>query len=237
MHLNVCNIGCSAPLPGNCYCIFFTFCSTLDYWIWFFKMKKTKLCGWTQMDVRKVKYSKPCAFIHLSCLGFLWSLYNAGLSTSWLFKYCNRTLYSAYRIYFSFSAVSKYHNSTLQSICYIQMHVQNKAARKGNFQTFIMTPESKQQRQGPSKALCFVTHSAISHLYLHWWPNDHCLFLDIFIELWRVVIDIQHSYKHFSQAVFPICVLCFHIEIILGVHFSIQYSPGLGVNYTCWWVD
>lgn len=22
MHLNVCNIGCSAPLPGNCYCIF-----------------------------------------------------------------------------------------------------------------------------------------------------------------------------------------------------------------------
>lgn len=90
---------------------FFTSCSILDQLIWFYKMKGTKLCGWTQRGVRKVKCSKPCTFIHLSYLGFLWSLCNPGSSTSWSFKYCNRTLYSVYRIYFSFSAVSKYYNS------------------------------------------------------------------------------------------------------------------------------
>lgn len=42
------------------------------------------------------------------------------------------------------------------------MDVQNKAAGKGNFQTFIMTPESKQQSQGFSKALSALWHTVPS---------------------------------------------------------------------------
>lgn len=45
-----------------------------------------------------------------------------------------------------------------------------------------------------------------------------------------MVIQVQHSHKDFSQVVFPLCVLCLHIEVILGPDLSIQACPRLCVD-------
>lgn len=154
MHLNVCNIGCSAcELSLH----FFTFCSTLDYWIRFFKMKGTTLCGWTQRGVKKVTCSKPCAFIHLSYLGFLWSLYNPGLSPSWLFKYCNKTLYSACRI------ISPSQQSVNTIILHFNPFVTSKWMCKIKLPEKATFRHSSWPLRANSRARAFPKHSALWH--------------------------------------------------------------------------
>lgn len=69
-----------------------------------------------------------------------------------------------------------------------------------------------------------------AYLYFHWSANHHGLLKEVIIESRRVVIQVQHSHKDFSQVVFPLCVLCLHIEVILGPHLSIQACPRLCVD-------
>ena len=45
-----------------------------------------------------------------------------------------------------------------------------------------------------------------------------------------MVIQVEHRHKDFSQAVLPLRVLCFHIEVVLGSHLCVQARPRLGVD-------
>lgn len=111
LHSNVYNIGCSAPLPANCYCIF---SPPVPHWINEYGSTKWRelrcVVEHKGMSGRLSVQNPVLSFTYL-----IWASCDHCIiqqsSTSWSFKYCNRTLYSIYRIYFSFSAVSKYYNS------------------------------------------------------------------------------------------------------------------------------
>lgn len=53
-----------------------------------------------------------------------------------------------------------------------------------------------------------------TNLYFHWCPNDHGPLQEVLVELWWVVILIQHRDKNLCEAVFALSVFSFHIEII-----------------------
>lgn len=76
-----------------------------------------------------------------------------------------------------------------------------------------------------------------AHLNFHWGPHHHCLLLDTLSKLWVVVIDIQQSDKHLSQAGPALHILRLHIEVVPGCGLSIQIGPGLCINDPSGWLD
>lgn len=76
-----------------------------------------------------------------------------------------------------------------------------------------------------------------AHLNFHWGAQHHCLLLDALSKLGVVVIDVQQSDEHLSQAVPALHIFCLHIEVVPGSSLSIQVGPGLGVDDPSGWVD
>lgn len=68
------------------------------------------------------------------------------------------------------------------------------------------------------------------YLYFHWCSDHHSLLKEIVIKSRWVVIEVQDCDKDLRQAVLPLCILCFHIKVVLGPHLCIQDGPRLRVD-------
>lgn len=57
--------------------------------------------------------------------------------------------------------------------------------------------------------------------------DDHCLFQELVIELWRVVVHVENSDKDLRQAVRPLRIFCLDVKVVFGPDLSVQAGPGL----------
>lgn len=67
--------------------------------------------------------------------------------------------------------------------------------------------------------------------------NDHRLFQELFVELWRVVVHVKNSDKDLRQAVLPLWIFRLDVKVVFGPDLSVQAGPRLSGDEPWWRVD
>lgn len=66
------------------------------------------------------------------------------------------------------------------------------------------------------------------YLYFDRSADDHGLFQEVFVELWRVVVHVEDSDEDLRQAVLPLRVFSLDVKVVLGPDLGVQAGPRLG---------